>query len=456
MARPKRSFVCRECGEETTGWTGRCPSCQAWATVEEVSVPTSGRSPAQLRADFNVESVSSLRDLEGATTVPSPTGVDEIDRVLGGGLTPGSVTLLGGEPGVGKSTLTLQLALAVAGRGASVLLVAGEEAPGQIAARAARLGKVPATLSVIDDPSIDAIIGAMETLRPQVAIVDSIQTVRVGRDGSPGSVGQLKAATEQLVLAAKRLQVSVVMVGHVTKDGTLAGPRVIEHLVDTVLSFGGDRSGELRYLRTVKHRFGPTTEVGLLEMTAQGLSAVADPSDRFLTDRQPGLPGSIVVASVDGRRPILVEVQALTVSTGSDYGHVSVQGVDKRRLAMVSAVLGKMVVASALARHDVFVSSTGGVDLTEPAVDLGMAIALVSALTEKPVRPDLVACGEIGLGGEIRSVPLIESRLQEAFRLGFRSALVPASAPDGPAGMTLLRGRNINEALAHLARPLAA
>jgi DNA repair protein RadA/Sms len=377
-----------------------------------------------------------------------PTGLDEVDRVLGGGLTAGSVTLLGGEPGVGKSTLTLQLAVAVASRGAAVVLVAGEESPAQIAARANRLGEIPARLSVIDDCSLDAILAGLDEVRPQIAIVDSIQTVRAGDvDGPPGSVSQLKAATERLVAAAKALQVSMILVGHLTKDGSLAGPRVIEHLVDTVLSFGGERTGGIRYLRAVKHRFGPSTEVGLLEMTASGLSGVADPSDRFLTDRQPGLAGSVIVPTLEGRRPILVEVQALTVDVAPHPGQARVQGVDPRRLSMVSAVLTRRV-GWMLARHDVFVSSAGGATAKEPAADLGLTVALASSLVDRPMPPHLVACGEVGLGGEIRSVPQLELRLHESYRLGFRSALVPASAQDGPTGLRLLRARTVAEALA--------
>ncbi|MGF1595603.1 MAG: DNA repair protein RadA [Acidimicrobiales bacterium] len=444
MARPRNVHVCRECGEQTAGWAGRCPGCGAWASIEEVQPAAltrrSRRGPA-------TAGPRSLAEVDGAASIPTPTGVDEVDRVLGGGLTAGSATLLGGEPGVGKSTLTLQIGRSVAAGGAAVLLVAGEEAPAQIATRAARLGPVPPTLAVIDDLSVDAVIAAMDDLRPQVIVIDSIQSVRVDAvDGTPGSIPQLRAAAERLVAAGKRFGVSVVMIGHLTKDGSLAGPRVIEHLVDTVLSFGGDRTGELRYLRTVKHRFGPTTDVGLFEMTAAGLATVADPSGRFLTDRQPGLPGSVVVATVEGRRPVLVEVQALTVDVGSATGSTTVQGIDGRRLAMVAAVLGRRVGLS-LARHQLFVSSTGGADVTEPGGDLALALALVSSATDRPYRPDLVACGEIGLGGELRSVPLLDARLQEAYRLGFRTAIVPASAPNGPTGMTVLRAQTVSDAL---------
>ncbi|MGI9611778.1 MAG: DNA repair protein RadA [Acidimicrobiales bacterium] len=454
MARSRRSFVCRNCGAESPAWAGRCNRCDAWASIEELDAATTEQAARSAAA---VVSVQPLQELIGSTTVPSPTGLDEFDRVLGGGLTPGSVTLLGGEPGVGKSTLTLQAGLTASAGGASVLLVAGEEAPTQIAARASRVGRVPPALTVIDNTSVDAVIAAMEETRPFLVVVDSIQTVRVDDvDGSPGSVGQLRAATERLVAAAKRLQSSVIMVGHVTKDGALAGPRVIEHLVDTVLSFAGDRSGELRYLRAVKHRFGPTSEVGLFAMTHTGLGPVDDPSGRFLTDRQPGVPGSVVVPTLEGRRPVLVELQALTVDVAPEGGRVTVQGLDGRRLALVSAVLTRRAGWS-LARNDVFVSATGGAVVTEPGADLGVAVALASSLTDVPTPPELVACGEIGLGGEVRSVPRLELRLQEAYRLGFRSAIVPASAPEGPAGMTLFRAETVADALSSLGRrPRAA
>jgi DNA repair protein RadA/Sms len=454
MARPRRSFVCRNCGAESPAWAGRCTRCEEWASIEEVDGSPPARAARSVAANVDVRP---LDDHAGGAAVPSPTGLDEFDRVLGGGLTPGSVTLLGGEPGIGKSTLTLQAAVAASAGGASVLVVAGEEAPSQIAMRARRLGTVPTSLAVVDDTSVAAIVGAMEQVRPFLVIVDSIQTVRVDDiEGSPGSVGQLRAVTDRLVAAAKRLDTSVIMVGHVTKEGALAGPRVIEHLVDTVLSFAGDRAGELRYLRAAKHRFGPTSEVGLFAMTAQGLGPVADPSGRFLTDRQPGLPGSVVVPTLEGRRPVLVELQALTVDVAPNTGSVSVQGVDKRRLALVSAVLTRRV-GWPIARNDVFVSSTGGAAVTEPGADLGIAVALASSLTDTPTPPELVACGEIGLGGELRSVPRLELRLQEAYRLGFRAAIVPASAPDGPAGMTLMRHSTVADALTGIGRrPRAA
>ncbi|MCP4226940.1 MAG: DNA repair protein RadA [Actinomycetia bacterium] len=443
MARSRRFHVCTNCGAQHPGWTGQCPSCQAWATVEEVARPPSKSGPP---VGGGMPPVQALAELSSELALPSPTGVDEIDRVLGGGLVPGGVTLIGGEPGVGKSTLTLQLAMAVATHGAGVLVVAGEEAPSQIAARADRLGTIPPSLLAIDDTSVAAIVGAIEDTKPQVAIIDSIQTVSdEDLDGAPGSVVQLKAVTERLVQTAKRTGVSMILIGHLTKEGSLAGPKVIEHMVDTVLSFGGDAAGQLRFLRAAKHRFGPTSEVGIFEMSGTGLTEVADPSRRFLTDRQPGIPGSVVVASLDGRRPVMVELQALIVEANGG-GAVSSQGVESRRVALVAAVLACRASLPILG-HDVFVSAAGGAKMTEPGGDLGLALALASAITDHPVAPEVVAVAEIGLGGELRSVPQLELRLQEAYRLGFRTALVPESAPEGPTGMKLIRSTCLHRAL---------
>ncbi len=444
MAKRRRSFVCRHCGARHPKWTGRCPACDTWASVEEAVEVDGARTSVTGRQQGAVP----LARFDLGTTVPAPTGIDELDRVLGGGLTPGSVTLIGGEPGVGKSTLTLQMATAVSAHGATTLLVAGEEAPAQVAARAGRLGPVPENLLVVDDVTVDGIVAALDQARPQLAIVDSIQTVSVDHlDSAPGSASQVRAATERLIGAAKRLDVSLVLIGHLTKDGSLAGPKVIEHLVDTVLSFGGDRSSELRYLRAVKHRYGPTSEVGLFEMTQAGLEVLADPSERFLADRQPGLPGSVVVAALDGRRPVLVELQALTVDVAPNRGSTTVQGVDGRRLAMVGAVLDRRA-GLPVARHDLFVSATGGAKLTEPGADLGLAVAVASSLFDRSVPADVVVCGEVGLGGEIRSVSRTEARLQEAYRLGFRTAIVPASAREAPTGMRVEAVSTVSEALA--------
>ncbi len=384
-------------------------------------------------------------DLDAA--VPTPTGVSEVDRVLGGGLVAGSVTVLGGEPGIGKSTLSLQIAASMASSGAAVMIVTGEEAPSQVAARASRVGPIPPTLSVLDDTSVETIEAAIIRERPQLAIIDSVQTLSVADyDAAPGSVVQVRAAANRLVTAAQRSGTSVILIGHVTKDGALAGPRLLEHVVDTVLAFSGDRHNELRFLRTVKHRFGPTSDVGVFEMSGLGLEPVDDPSSRFLADRRPGIPGSVVVATVDQQRPVLVEVQALVTPFGDRPPRFVGQGLSSSRLELVGAVLRQRAKVD-LWGWEILASAAGGAEVKEPGGDLGIALAIASGLAETALGPDVVACGELGLAGEVRSVGQLERRLQEAFRLGFRRAVVPTSAPSGPTGLELIRVDSLNDAL---------
>jgi DNA repair protein RadA/Sms len=388
---------------------------------------------------------------------PVPTGVGELDRVLGGGLVPGSVTLIGGEPGIGKSTLVLQALAALAGRGATVLLVTAEESARQVRLRAERLGALAPGLQLVAESALPAIVDHLHGHPPAVVVIDSIQTIFDPEIGSvPGSVAQVSECAHRLVVAAKELDVSIVLVGHVTKEGSLAGPRVLEHVVDTVLSFEGDRHHALRLLRAVKHRFGSSDELGLFEMGEAGLAGVPDASGLLLADRRGGVPGSVVAPTMDGRRPFLVEIQALVSPSTLAQPRRSAQGLDHGRLTLLLAVLARRVGLDGLGRCDVHASAVGGVKVVEPGADLALALALVSSLADRALAGDLVAVGEVGLGGELRQAPQAQRRLAEAARLGFARAVVPASTPAGPGGLELVRASTLTEALRRLGLGVAS
>ena len=397
-----------------------------------------------------------ITEVDSREGTPVATAVPELDRVLGGGLVPGSVTLVGGEPGIGKSTLLLQVAAALARHGHPVLYVSAEESAAQVRDRAERLGAMHDGLWLLSETELPGILAALDEIGPALVVVDSIQTVIDPEiASSAGSVVQVRESAHRLVQEAKRRGVAIVLVGHVTKDGSLAGPRVLEHVVDTVISFEGDRHHALRLLRAVKHRYGPTSELGVFEMSESGLIGVADASGLFLADRCVGIPGSAVVPTLEGHRPLLVEVQALVASTNLPTPRRAAQGFDQGRLALLVAVLANRV-GLAVADRDVYASVVGGVRLSEPGSDLGICLALASALGNTALAPDLIACAEVGLGGELRQVGQTTRRLAEASRLGFRRAIVPASAPDvpraalaGDGGTTieLLRAGSVEEAI---------
>jgi DNA repair protein RadA/Sms len=369
--------------------------------------------------------------------------------VLDGGLTPASVTLLAGEPGIGKSTLLLQLAASLAERGARVLYVSAEESRSQVRRRAERLGAVSERLWLAADCSLVAILSHLDEARPDVVVVDSVQTMYDPEvDSAPGSVVQVRECSHLLVGEARQRGMAVVLVGHVTKDGNIAGPRLLEHVVDTVLSFEGDRHHALRLLRAVKHRFGSTLELGVFEMTDRGLHGVPDAGRLFLADRQPGVPGSAVVPTVEGRRPLLVELQALVAPSNAYQPRRSAQGVDAGRLAVILAVLERRV-GMELAQAEVYALAVGGVRVVEPGADLALALAVASSLTDAPLPEGLVACAEIGLGGELRHVSQLQPRLAEAARLGFDTVVVPRSAPARHPDLEVLRARTVAEAISH-------
>jgi DNA repair protein RadA/Sms len=444
MSKLRLVYRCSACATAYPKWAGRCQSCQAWnSMVEDVE----GGEPdiAAIMASTSGAIAMPIAEIDALIGGPQTTGVEELDRVLGGGLVPGSVTLLGGEPGIGKSTLLLQLAATWPTR---TLYVSGEESAQQVRLRAERLGAVGPHLWLLAETSLPHIVASLDTAQPHLVIIDSIQSVADPDLGSaPGSVVQVRGCTHRLVAEAKSRGIPMVLVGHVTKDGGLAGPRVLEHIVDTVLSFEGDRHHALRLLRAVKHRFGSTNELGVFEMVERGLVGVPDASSLFLTDRRTGVAGSAVTPTLEGHRPLLVEVQALTNKVNSGVPpRRSAQGLDPGRLALLLAVLERRA-RLPMGQHEVFASAVGGVRLTEPGSDLPMCLAIVSALADHPLPPDVISFGEVGLAGELRQVAHASRRLAEAARLGFTRAIVPANSANGVEGISLVRAATLNEAL---------
>ncbi len=433
-------FRCADCGVDTPKWMGRCPACGEWNTLaEEVEVAAANHDAAG--------PVTSMPDIDAGQWAPRSTGVGELDRVLGGGLVPGSVTLLGGEPGVGKSTLLLQMAAAMADAGVEVLYVSAEESPQQVRLRAERLGAVHPALWVASETALPHVLDHIGRLSPAVVVIDSIQALADPDLGSAaGSVGQVRSCAAGLVVESKARGLATVLVGHVTKDGALAGPRVLEHAVDTVLMIEGERHHTLRLLRARKHRFGSTNELGVLEMTETGLVGVPDPSGLLLDDRCGGLPGSVVSPAMVGDRPVLVEIQALVAPSALSPPRRSAQGLDPGRLGMVLAVLERRTSLS-LASVDVYGAAVGGVKVGEPAADLPAALSVASSRAGIAVAEDIVAFGEVGLAGEMRRVAGVDRRLEEAARLGFGRAVLPKSACPAGAPIELLGVATLSEAI---------
>jgi len=418
MGKNRVKYGCSQCGYEAAKWLGRCPGCGAWNTMVEEVV----RDPLKELAEKRVAvPLSSIADEEVARF---SSGIGELDRVLGGGVVPGSLVLLGGDPGIGKSTLLLQAAAHLARQGQRILYLSGEESLKQVRMRSLRLGIESDSIFLLNEQDIDYIPEYIREINPLLVIIDSIQTVFTRRVSAiPGTVAQLKECTARIMEFAKQTDRAFFLVGHVTKEGALAGPKLLEHLVDTVIYFEGD-SSHYRILRTVKNRFGSANEVGLLEMSARGILEVPNPSQMFLTGRDRHTSGSAVVASFEGTRTLLVEVQALVAPSGYGYPRRMVSGLDQNRLALIVAVLEKKC-GLGLSAFDVYVKTGGGVFVRDPAVDLGVVAAIASSFREIPVRPDTIFVGEVGLSGEIRAVPLLEARLREAAKLGFSRAVIP-------------------------------
>ena len=449
MAKAKIAYVCTECGGRSSKWQGQCPHCAAWNTlVETIAAPAATRFNAIAGA---VADVRPLASVEMRAEPRSPTGLEEFDRVLGGGLVPGGVILLGGDPGIGKSTLLLQ-AMAAIGAQRRALYVTGEESPEQIALRAQRLALVNAPVELLAEVQLEAIIGAIRTRQPEVVVIDSIQTVYTeALESAPGSVAQVRECAAQLTRLAKQSAITVILVGHVTKEGAIAGPRVLEHIVDTVLYFEGDTHSSFRLIRAIKNRFGAANELGVFAMTERGLKGVANPSALFLSQHAEAVPGSCVLATMEGSRPLLVEVQALVDAVQGGIARRLAVGLDPQRLALLLAVLHRHGGVETGA-FDVFVNAVGGVRIGEPAADLAVLAAIYSSLKNIALPSKSLVFGEVGLAGEIRPVQRGQERLREAAKLGFRRAIIPVGNRPKQAieGIEIVPVARIEQALEQL------
>jgi len=444
----KAVFVCQQCGRESPKWLGRCPGCQEWNSFVETVVTVSSQVSTWLYSEENAPSELSKLKTEAYPRLSFP--FTEFNRVLGGGLVAGSLVLVGGDPGIGKSTLLLQASSALAERGGKVVYVSGEESAQQIKLRSERLGVGGDRLFILPETNLEAILGRLGELSPNLVVVDSIQTVYLeGLTGTPGSVGQIRECTLRLMRWAKRAGIPALITGHVTKDGAIAGPRVLEHIVDVVLYLEGETFSSYRILRSTKNRFGSTNEVGVFEMSGGGLIEVANPSEAFLTSHRDGAVGSAVVPTFEGSRPLLVEIQALTSLTGFGPPRRIANGVDFNRLLLIAAVLSRRAGVN-LSNQDIITNVIGGMRIGEPAADLGMALAIASSHRDARVAQSLVAIGEVGLSGELRAVPQLERRIAEAARLGFKRCLIPeasARLSSGAKGIELLPASTVTEAL---------
>ncbi|ELK46901.1 DNA repair protein RadA [Halobacillus sp. ACCC02827] len=452
MAKRKTKFVCQECGYETPKWMGKCPGCNQWNTlVEETSAPA-GNS----RHVFQTSSTSAMTKPERITQIKSqkeprlPTSMPEFNRVLGGGIVAGSLVLIGGDPGIGKSTLLLQVSAQIAKKDFPVLYISGEESSRQTKLRAERLGVMSDELYVLPETNLQDVLNQIDQIEPKFVVIDSIQTIfKEDITSAPGSVAQVRECTSHLMRIAKTKGIPIFIVGHVTKEGSIAGPRLLEHMVDAVLYFEGERHHTFRILRSVKNRFGSTHEMGIFEMKEKGLEEVLNPSEIFLEERSQGAAGSIVVASMEGTRPVLVEIQALISPTAYGNPRRMATGLDTNRVPLLMAVLEKRA-GLLLQNQDAYVKVAGGVKLDEPAIDLAVALSIASSFRNKVSNGDDVVVGEVGLTGEIRRVSRIEQRVQEAAKLGFKRAIIPKKNMDGwtpPSQIEVIGVSTVQEAM---------
>jgi DNA repair protein RadA/Sms len=451
MAKDKTQYTCTECGGTSPKWLGKCPSCNAWNTLIEGAVESGGpvkNRYAGMAALVPAAEVATLSDIEASEVPRTPTGQEELDRVLGGGMVQGGVVLIGGDPGIGKSTLLLQAMDGLQRSGWNTLYVTGEESGAQVALRSRRLGLDKSQVQVLAETQLEKVLATVDKLQPAVVVMDSIQTVYSDQlTSAPGSVAQVRECAAHLTRMAKATGTAVVLVGHVTKEGALAGPRVLEHMVDTVLYFEGDTHSTYRLVRAIKNRFGAVNEIGVFAMTEKGLKGVSNPSAIFLSQHAEPVPGSCVLVTLEGTRPMLVEIQALVDSGGPSPRRLSV-GLDRDRLAMLLAVLHRHAGVACM-DQDVFVNAVGGVRISEPAADLAVMLAIQSSLRGKPLPQGFIAFGEVGLAGEVRPAPRGQERLKEAAKLGFSVAVIPkANAPKKPIeGLTVHAVERVDEAI---------
>lgn len=448
MAKGKNNvFFCQECGYESSKWVGQCPACKAWNTmVEEVIDKKSSVTHRQITE----VQVAKLNDVQSSSEKRMDTHIEELNRVLGGGIVPGSLVLVGGDPGIGKSTLLLQTCKSLSDQKIAVLYISGEESLQQIKMRADRIGIFSDEMTLLCETNLDLIQGVIEERKPQVVVIDSIQTMfRENVNSVPGSVSQVREATSVLMRLAKEQGIAIFVVGHVTKEGTVAGPRVLEHMVDTVLYFEGDRYASYRILRAVKNRFGSTNEIGVFEMCQSGLREVPNPSEYMLDGKPKNASGSIVVCTMEGTRPLLVEIQALVCHSAFGMPRRTAAGVDYNRVNLLMAVLEKNV-GVRLADQDAYINIAGGMKVSEPATDLGLVLAIISSFRNRPIAEDMICFGEVGLSGEVRSVNMVEQRIAEAHKLGFKQCILPKVCMKNiqkPDGMLLKGVENVREAL---------
>jgi DNA repair protein RadA/Sms len=455
MAKKKTKFVCQSCGYESVKWVGKCPACNEWNTmVEFIEQPASSRR-LTFNTNASVEGTKpiSIMEVEIGTETRIETSFEEFNRVLGGGIVLGSLVLIGGDPGIGKSTMLLQVSSQLAKKDHKVLYVSGEESQKQIKLRAERLGVATQNLYVLSETDLSYIARYMDEMNPDFVVIDSIQTIYLQEvTSAPGSVSQVRECTSELMKIAKTKGIPIFIVGHVTKEGAIAGPRLLEHMVDAVLYFEGERHHTYRILRAVKNRFGSTNETGIFEMKELGLVEVLNPSEIFLEERPFGVAGSTVVSSMEGTRPVLVELQALVSPTSFGNARRMATGVDHNRVSLIMAVLEKRV-GLLLQNQDAYLKVAGGLKLDEPAVDLAVAVSIASSFQDKPTNPTDVVIGEIGLTGEVRRVSRIEQRVQEAAKLGFKRAIIPSKNIGGwsfPEGMEIIGINTVQEALKHV------